>query len=292
VYSLSREGDFFCLNAASGDVLWKAHLLRDLGGKRPVYGYAQSPLVAGGLVFLEPGGTNGSMVALEAATGAVRWRAGTGEAGYSSPRLTTLAGQPALALFQGEAFTLLDPRNGATLAAHPITTRDFCNTITPAVAGATAFVSNTGKDGTLRLDLAGAGPRVVWRKPEFGLLFNSPVLWQGRLYGFNDTKRNENELLCLDAATGDARWSFSGVEKGVFSVAEGNMILVTRQGELVLLALGEAGPKILARAQLLGGKSWVDPVLAGGRLYLRNNDGAAVCLDVSARPKLAAATSP
>lgn len=283
VYSVSREGDFFCVDAASGKLAWQTHLLRDLGGKRPVYGYANSPLVTGGLVFLDVGGTNSSTVALDAATGAVRWRAGTGEAGYSSPRLTSLAGQPVLALFKGEAFTLLDPRNGATLAAQAMTTRDFCNTITPVVAGSTAFISNTGKEGTQRLDFAEAKPRVVWQKANFGLLFNSPTLWAGRLYGFNDTKRTENELLCLDAATGDVRWTFSGVEKGVFTVADGQMILLTRQSELVILALGDAAPKVVARAQLLGGKSWAEPVLAGGRIFCRNNEGLAVCVEASLR---------
>jgi outer membrane protein assembly factor BamB len=291
VYSLSREGDFHCVDAASGQIVWKKQLLRDLGGKRPVYGYANSPLVMGDLVFVDLGGTNGSTLALDALTGAVRWRAGTGEAGYSSARLTELAGQPTLALFKGEALALLDPRNGNQVASHPITTRDFCNTITPVVGGSTVFISNTGKEGTQRVDFAGATPRVIWQKADFGLLFNSPVLWQGRLYAFNDSKRTENELVCLDAATGAVRWTYSGVEKGVFTIADGRMILLTRQSELVILSLGETEPTVVGRAQILGGKSWAEPVVAGGRLYLRNNDGAAACLDVATRPELAANAS-
>jgi PQQ-like domain len=69
------------------------------------------------------------------------------------------------------------------------------------------------------------------------------------------------------------------VEKGVFTVADGKMILLTRQSELVILSLGEKTPTVLARAQVLGGKSWADTVLAGGRIFCRNNDGQAVCLD-------------
>ncbi len=278
LYGLSREGDFHCVSANDGRLIWKRHLLADLGGKRPIYGYANSPLVAGGLVFLDVGGTNGSTVALSAETGALRWRAGRGEAGYSSPRLTLVAGQPTLAMFQGEAFTLMNPFNGQVISRYPTTTRDFCNTITPVVAGATAFISNTGTDGTQRLDFTGATPHVVWQNKNFGLLFNSPVLWQGHLYGFNDARRNESELVCLEAATGKIRWSSNEIEKGTSSIADGHMVVLTRRGELVVASLGDSGPSVVIRIQCLGGKSWAEPVVAGGRVYCRNNDGTAVCL--------------
>jgi outer membrane protein assembly factor BamB len=292
VYSLSREGDFLCVDAASGKLVWRKHLVADLGGKRPVYGYANSPLLTDGVAILDVGGMNGSTVALDANTGATRWRSGRGEAGYSSPRLTMLDGQPALALFKGEAFTLLDPHVGAPIAEHPITTRDFCNTITPVVTGSSAFISNTGKDGTLRLDFTGADRRVVWQKTDFGLLFNSPALWKGRLYGFNDAKRNANELMCVDAATGETCWTFGDVEKGVFTIADGRMILLTRLSELVILALDGSEPKIVVRAQLIGGKSWAEPVFADGRIYLRNNDGNCVCIDSSVSKSMASLRKP
>ncbi|HXG47563.1 MAG TPA: PQQ-binding-like beta-propeller repeat protein [Methylomirabilota bacterium] len=279
VISLSREGDVFCLEEATGRVLWRTHLVGALGGKRPVYGYAQSPLVAGGLIFLEPGGTNGGVAALEAASGRVRWRAGTSEAGYSSARLTRFGERPALAVFQGEELVLFDATTGARLAAHRTTTRDFCNTITPALAGTSAFISNTGSDGTARVDWSTGQVRVLWQKTDLGLLFNSPVLWRGGLIAFNDARRNDHQLVCLDAMTGEPRWTTDEVEKGVFTVADDKMIVLTRQSELVVLDLAGTRPRVAARAQVLGGKSWAEPVLAGGRIFCRNNDGAAVCFD-------------
>jgi outer membrane protein assembly factor BamB len=231
------------------------------------------------------GGPAASTVALDATTGDVRWRAGSGEAGYSSPRLANVHGRNVLTLFKGEAFTWMDPATGTVMGSHATTVRDYCNTILPAVAGSIAFVSNTGKDGTARVDLRGTEPSVAWRRPDLGMLFSSPVLWQGRLYAFNDAKRNENELVCLDAASGETRWTFGEVEKGAFILADGKMIVLTRQGELAVLGLEDAGPKVEARAQILGGKSYVEPVLAGGRLYCRNNEGQLVCLETR-RPEV------
>ena len=39
----------------------------------------------------------------------------------------------------------------------------------------------------------------------------------------------------------------------------------------------------LARAQVLGKKCWTAPVLANGRVFIRNTPGDLVCLDVSGK---------
>ena len=52
VYTVSHEGDLFCLDAASGKKIWYKHYQQDLGGKRPYWGYAGSPLVEGNLLKL------------------------------------------------------------------------------------------------------------------------------------------------------------------------------------------------------------------------------------------------
>ena len=58
------------------------------------------------------------------------------------------------------------------------------------------------------------------------------------------------------------------------------MILLGENGKLALI---EATPEAYlekARVQMLQGKCWTPPTLAGGRLYLRNEEEL-VCLDVS-----------
>jgi len=89
VTALSREGDLLCLDASKGQLIWRKNLISDLGGKRPVYGYAQSPLIDHDRIFLDVGSEpekTGSTVALNAATGETLWRAGTGEAGWTPIR--------------------------------------------------------------------------------------------------------------------------------------------------------------------------------------------------------------
>ncbi|GAF72043.1 unnamed protein product, partial [marine sediment metagenome] len=53
------------------------------------------------------------------------------------------------------------------------------------------------------------------------------------------------------------------------------------------LLVAEASPKgfkPISRTQALTGRCWTMPVLAGGRIYCRNNmEGDLVCLDVSGK---------
>ncbi|HEX8311626.1 MAG TPA: PQQ-binding-like beta-propeller repeat protein, partial [Chthoniobacteraceae bacterium] len=147
VYAVSREGDFVCLDAATGALVWRQNLITDLGGKRPVYGYTQSPLVENGRIFVDlgsgPDGT-GSTAALEAASGKLLWRAGKGEAGYSSARSFERDGQRYVAMFKGEGLDVFDPADGKTIFSHRTTSRDFTNAVTPVLVGHRLLVSNTG----------------------------------------------------------------------------------------------------------------------------------------------------
>ena len=53
--------------------------------------------------------------------------------------------------------------------------------------------------------------------------------------------------------------------------------------ELLVAEASPAGFKQLARAQVLGGQTWVCPVLCEGRIYCRNNAGTLICLDLKGR---------
>ena len=59
--------------------------------------------------------------------------------------------------------------------------------------------------------------------------------------------------------------------------------MLSDQGELSVVRANPAKFELLARFQVIGGKCWTTPVLAQGRLYVRNAKGELLCLDV--RPK-------
>ncbi len=211
LFALSREGEMLCVETAGGRRVWSKQLVAELGGKRPVYGYTQSPLLDGGLLFLDIGaepGATGSTVALDAATGEIRWRSGTGEAGYSSARVLERDGRRFVAMFKGEALDLFDPADGRLLWSHRTTVRDFCNAMTPVFVGHRILTSNTGIDPARLLEWdQGETPNVreVWAHKQFAVLFNNPVLNGETLFGFNEKRSGQVQFTCVDARSGESR---------------------------------------------------------------------------------------
>jgi hypothetical protein len=290
VYTLSREGDLHCLNLSDGKVVWQQQLVSTLGGKRPVYGYAQSVLADGGRLYIDLGSEGekpGSTVALDAKSGAVIWRSpGGGEAGYSAARLLERDGKRLLAMFKGGGMELLDPEQGQTLWTYRTTARDFCNATTPAFVGHRILVSNTGIQPAALLDWNPAEPgevHPVWENKQFSLLFNSPIVTDESVFAFNEKRRGHDEFTCLDAATGEARWVSDAVKTGTFILADGHWIFLARDGEVILAPATKEGLKPGGRFQAVEGKCYATPTLAGGRLFVRNNAGDLAVYGLSAR---------
>lgn len=287
VFALSREGDFVVLDAATGQLAWRKSLVTDLGGKRPVYGYTQSPLVADGRLFLDIGAEaekSGSTVALDAATGEVQWRAGTGEAGYSSARLFERDGERFVAMFKGEALDVFDPNDGRVVWSHRIPARDFTNTLTPVFVGHRILVSNTSEAFARLLDWdLGTAPNVreAWSHQQFALLFNNPILHDGTLFAFNEKRRGHVEFTAIDAISGATRWVSDAVPIGTFVLADGHWLFLTREGEVVVAPASTTELKPLARFKALEGKCYATPTLANSRLYVRSNSGDLAAFDLT-----------
>lgn len=74
VYALGYGGALACVEVASGEVVWRAHLIDDFGGHLPTWRYNESVLVDGDTVLCTPGGNEATLLALGRATGEVRWK--------------------------------------------------------------------------------------------------------------------------------------------------------------------------------------------------------------------------
>jgi outer membrane protein assembly factor BamB len=275
VYTLSRQGDFFCLDAAKGSVLWSKDLRKDFGGVPPLWGYAESVLVEKDWVLVMPGGKGASVVALDKKTGTVVWKAGNDEAAYSSLVPFDLNGERVLAVNVKNAFVILRMKDGTEVMRTPWQVGPGINVATPVVDGDKVFLSGGYNAGCVLLQITKDGLKDIWRNKNMRNHVNTCVLWNGALYGYD-----ENELRCLDYKTGEVKWSEKAYGKGSVMLADGKLILF---GMNCLLGLAEpttAGYKEIARVQLSPGDTtfksgrmaWAVPVLANGRLYCR-------CLD-------------
>src|SRR4051812_39469343 len=120
VYGLGALGEFRCLKAASGDLVWRHNIIDENGGTHLTYGLAASPLVNGNEVIVVPGGGAGkSVVAYDRLSGKPLWHAQNDQPAYSSPMLMRISGATNLVVVSDKRAIGLDPANGTLLWQFP-----------------------------------------------------------------------------------------------------------------------------------------------------------------------------
>ena len=276
VYTLSHEGDLFCLSAATGAVLWSKNLQRDFGGIRPEWGYSGSPLVDGDMVTVDSGGAGASTVALDKATGALKWKAGNDAGGYSSPVACNLAGTRCVAIFKADALVGLNAATGQELWRYRWETHADINAATPIVFGDKIFITSGYGTGCALLQVRPGKVTELWRNRNLSSQLASPVLVQGYIYGIHGNV-GKGELRCLDLGNGAIKWK-QNIGGGALIAASGYLVALSERGELIVAEASPASYREVARAQVLGGRSWVAPAVADGKIYCKNNRGSLVCL--------------
>jgi outer membrane protein assembly factor BamB len=162
-------------------------------------------------------------------------------------------------------------------------TRYGVNSADPIVVGDQVFLSSGYNKGCAVLQMGTAAPTEVWRNKNMRTQLNACVHLEGFLYGIDGDTSTSNALRCVEWKSGTVRWSFDGVGCGALMVADGKLIVLSEQGELLVGAASPKGFTPTARTKVLDGKCWTVPVLANGRIYCRNAAGDLVCVDVRAK---------
>jgi len=281
VISLSQFGQIHCFEASSGKVLWHKNLVDDLGGKKPYYGFACSPVVLGDVAVFEAGGKEASLVAVDKRTGQLAWRYGKGGAGYSSPVSCKVDGKWCVVALTPAAVFAVDAASGQEVWRHPWKASPQSSATAPLVCAQHVFVSasETKKTGLL-LRVADGKTSVVWENQEMLNYFNASVFHNGHLYGIHslDHIPKNSSLRCVELLTAKVKWEKPGVGLGGLILADQRLLIQTDKGELVVAEATPEAYKEVGRAKILDRNCWAAPVLCEGRIYCRNHRGDIVCL--------------
>jgi outer membrane protein assembly factor BamB len=272
LYTVGGTGILNCLDAATGGPIWSRDVRAEAGADLPMWGFSGSPLVSDGLVVVFAGGSGEqSLRAYRADTGEPAWTAAAGTLSFSSPHLATLAGVTQCLLLNDSGLTAVDPPSGKVLWQHGVA-MPGPRTIQPHVVGDAQLAVGT---------LAGPGIALIevsrkddtwtvadrWVSEDLRPEFPDLVVHKGHAYGFD-----KSLFCCVDLSTGKRCWKAGRYGRGqVVLLAEQSLLLVVSEGgELVLLAANPRHHEELGRFRALAGKTWNHPVLAHGRLYVRN----------------------
>ena len=271
LYALGAEGELRCLESATGKLIWNKNILADNGAANIHWGMAASPLVVDGKVIVTPGGSHGnSVVAYDKLTGHRVWGSLDDQAAYASPTLATVGGRRQLLAITAKRVVGLTVEDGGLLWEYPWATQQGINAAQPiAVAANRVYLSSAYGHGAAVLELTPLGggfqTRVVWSNNRMNNKFNSAVLYEGYLYGLDD-----GILACVDVASGERKWKGGRYGYGQLLLASGHLVVLTEEGEIVLVRATPEKLQEVARFSALEGKTWNIPAISDGLLLVRN----------------------
>jgi len=284
VYTLGSDGDLVCVTRTEGKTIWHRHLEKDFGGKRGSWAYAESPLIDGDVLVCTPGGPSATLVALNKRNGAVIWKAqvpGRNTAGYASAIVAQVDGVKQYVQFLAGGVVGISAKDGKFLWIDKRTAGRGVTCSTPIFHDRCVFSASGYNLGGGLVKLRAHGDGVTAEEVYFTKAMvnhhGGMVLVDGYLYGTNNTS-----LLCLDFKTGTTKWQSRSVGKGSLTYADGRLYVRGERGAVALVEATPTGYKERGRFNQPDRSfkpAWPHPVVAGGRLYLRDGD-TLLCYDV------------
>ena len=288
LYALSSDGDLACVESNTGKVRWHKNLRMDFGGKPGNWAYSESPLADGGALVCTPGGSEATLVALNKKTGDVLWKCavpGADEAAYASALAMEAAGVKQYIQVLKGGLVGVDSKTGKFLWRYKkIVSQYGANIPTAVVRGDLVYSAGAGTGGGLvKLTAKDGGVEAeqVYFSPKLPSAIGGAVLLEGYLYGTGQT------MSCVEFATGNVKWDERALGPASICATGDRLYLHGENGEVALVEVSSAGyrekgrfsppdpPKRKSQME----KAWAYPVVANGRLYLRDHQ-VLWCYDV------------
>jgi len=303
-YSLGTMGHLRCLDAVSGELLWKKDPGTDYDVDKPVWGIAAAPLVEGNLVIVQLGARpDACIVAMDKETGREVWRALEDPASYSAPVMIEQAGERVLVCWTGSHIVGLNPATGEVHWQYDTPqSKMVINVPTPVIDGDRLFLSSF-YDGAymLRLHQDMLGIEKIWQRQgkserdtdALHAMITTPLIQGDYVYGVD----SYGQLRCLDGRTGDRVWEdLTAVPPDrwatIHMVRNGDRIwMFNDRGELIISTLSPDGFNEISRAKLIDptkgqlsrgdGVAWSHPAFANKHIFIRS-DTQLLCASLAA----------
>ena len=266
----------------TGPSSWRRHLVDDKLARTPQSGFCSSPVVEGQLLLLSAGRSG---VALDKRTGKAVWSSEPVSGSLATPVVFSQGGRRVAAVGGGGSVSVVDVATGKVRWS-----QRWESDVDPTVLGDRLLLMGGGRaNGSSLFQMHAAGVKAVWTSANLGSSFQSPVAIDGHVYGFGRERRQT--LQCVDLATGQLKWSRDVGEWGSLIAVNRSLLIAEGDGDLVIAEASPSGYRETARVKAIamtpaetGARDdamrglWTAPAFANGRIYLRDNFGALVCI--------------
>ncbi len=274
IYSLNREGNLFCLKAATGEVVWHNALMEEDNMHEleiPTWGFSASPLLVGDDLILNCG----RILSIDKESGDVLWRSKDYGHAYGTPLAFEQDGKPLIAVLNGFGVAVVNQEDGSEVCTKEFAGKSLgINAATPVLIDGSIFVCTRTLPSAARLRIEEGKLVTEWENREMVTSFSGCVLVEGFLYGFDG-----EVLKCVDEA-GERAWMERGIGNGAVLAAGDRLIVMGGTGELIVTKATETKYDELSKVKLFDeGNYWTKPILVNGIIYCRSSKGTLVARD-------------
>ena len=227
---------------------------------------------AGVVVVYAGGPVDQALLGYHAQTGEPAWKAATGEVSYSSPQLASIGGFEQILFLSERGLTSVAPASGEVLWNHEAPRARIWRAVQPRPVGDWQVLIGSEDLGLVLVDVAKTdgrwSTREHWISTGIQPAYNDFVVHEGHAYGFDGAI-----FCCIDLQSGRRCWKAGRYGHGqVLLLADQPLLVVLSEtGEAVQLAVRPDKHEELGRFQAIEGKTWSHPVIAHGRLFVRND---------------------
>ena len=275
VFTAGPTGKLHALDKKTGKLLWGHDLMNEYKGTIRVNGYACSPLAYRDTVIMQVGGAGNSIMAFRQKDGAVAWKRHDFRNSPSSPLVINVDGQDQLVAFMYDEVVGVEPATGELLWSHPHKTEFGLNVSTPVWGeGNLLFISSSYGGGSrgLKLTRGKDGKTTVeevWAHALMRVHYGNAVRLGDFVYA-SSGDFGTAPFTALNVKTGKIAWRDRTLARASLLAADGRLILLDEDGQLILATPTPEGLKVHSKAALLKSNAWTVPTLAGTRLYVRD----------------------
>lgn len=275
VFVVGAQGDLHCLALKDGKKLWSRNTFEEFNAPEGYFGAGSTPIVAGDLLVMNVGGPGAGIVAFSLKDGSTQWKVTDEAASYASPCSIMVDGKRQLIFATRLTTVALDPANGKVAWRYPFGMRGpTVNGATPLVIDGHLFLSASYGIGARWLKLSSTGVDEVWDNGDLmSSQYTTCIEHEGVLYGI-DGRQDQGiaRLRAIDPLAQKILWTEEEFGTGNLILADGKLVILKTDGELILATPDRNRYVKLANAKVLETTAQALPALAEGRLFVRDTN--------------------
>ena len=285
VFITSGMGEVVCLNARSGELIWKMNPHKEFKGVLSYWGMAESLLLTDHAVICTVGGEDASVVALDKHTGDLIWASQTADdaRAYASPLLIERNGNKIILVELEQNLLGINLLNGEIFWTYSLKPDSaelvswLNHTNTPLYNKGEIFITRGYDMDALMLSLSedGRSIKLKWKNKILDTHIGGVVAINGFIFGSNWQSNSKGNWVCLNWDTGEVKYEQEWFNKGSVIYADGHLYCIEeKRGNVALVKAESSGFQVISTFRIKHGTGayWAHPTIYNGNLLIRHGE--------------------